>query len=404
MTNITKDTSAASSGSARHNILLIGFMGTGKSSIAAYLSEVYHMEAVEMDEIIVKREGMSIPDIFATKGETYFRRLETALLKELQLRDSLIISCGGGTAMREENVKIMKENGYVVLLTATPATIFSRIGEDTNRPLLEGRRSIEGIAELMEQRRSHYENAAQITISTDDRSLAEITAELNEKLNQMPDWNYQIPWDLCQSNLKNFETLLMMYRCAIREIRTKLEVLDEEFSSQYNRNPISFITTRVKKPMSIRQKLLKKGYAFTEENVFRQLNDVAGIRVICPFIDDIYTIAQLLMQQDDIRVIEIKDYIKHPKPNGYRSYHLILEIPVFFSSGKTPIRAEVQIRTIGMDFWASLEHQLRYKKRLDKIEGYEEISARLQECSHAITHTDNEMQEIKEMIGDFYDI
>ena len=181
-------------------------------------------------------------------------------------------------------------------------------------------------------------------------------------------------------------------------------MLDDEFSSKYNRNPISFIKTRIKKPMSIYQKLLHLGYEFTEENIVGQLNDVAGVRVICPFIDDIYTVAHLLTQQDDLKVIRIKDYIKTPKPNGYRSYHMIVEIPVFFSKGKTPVRAEIQIRTIGMDFWASLEHQLRYKKNLDKIEGYETISDELQKCSRNITETDNHMQAIKDMIGDFYDI
>lgn len=153
--------------------------------------------------------------------------------------------------------------------------------------------------------------------------------------------------------------------------------------------------------MSIYQKLSDMGYDFTEDNIRSHLNDVAGVRVICPFIDDIYTIAKLLEEQDDIQVFKIKDYIRNPKPNGYRSYHMIVGIPVFFSKGKLIMRAEIQIRTIGMDFWASLEHQLRYKKGLDGIEGYEKISEELQKCSRAIIETDNHMQAIKEMIGDF---
>ena len=145
-------------------------------------------------------------------------------------------------------------------------------------------------------------------------------------------------------NTDYYNSLMMMYRCAIREIQTKLEVLDDEFSVKYNRNPISSIKTRIKKPMSIYSKLQKLGYEFTETNIREQLNDVAGIRVICSFIDDIYTVANLLAEQDDIKILRIKDYILNPKSNGYRSYHMIVEIPVFFAEGKTPMRAEVQIR------------------------------------------------------------
>ncbi|MBS6194391.1 MAG: GTP pyrophosphokinase family protein [Clostridiales bacterium] len=256
----------------------------------------------------------------------------------------------------------------------------------------------------MDRRRPKYEAAADFIIPTDQKTPLEIASEIISRLSEKNRWLNTLNPEVFICNTKKFGNLMMMYRCAVREIQTKLEVLDDEFSNKFNRNPIAFIKTRIKKPMSIYQKLQKMGYDFTEENIWGQLNDVAGIRVICPFIDDIYTIARLLTEQDDIRVIKVKDYIKNPKPNGYRSYHLILEIPVFFSNGKTPMRAEVQIRTIGMDFWASLEHQLRYKKNLDKIDGYEQISDELQKCSRAITETDNHMQSIKDMIGDFYDI
>ena len=153
-------------------------------------------------------------------------------------------------------------------------------------------------------------------------------------------------------NTDYYNSLMMMYRCAIREIRTKLEVLDDEFSITYKRNPISSIKSRIKTPLSIYNKLQRLGYDFTEQNIREHLNDVAGIRVICSFIDDIYSVAKLLSDQDDITILRIKDYIQKPKPNGYRSYHMIVEIPVFFAEGKTPMRAEIQIRTIGMDFWA----------------------------------------------------
>lgn len=206
------------------------------------------------------------------------------------------------------------------------------------------------------------------------------------------------------NNTAKFNDLMMMYRCTVREVRTKLEVLNDEFSVEYKRNPISFIKTRIKKPESILRKLNKLGYDFTAENIQQHLNDVAGIRVVCAFIDDIYTIAELLSSQDDITVIQIKDYIKNPKPNGYRSYHMIVEIPVFFSKGKTPMRAEIQIRTNGMDFWATLEHQLRYKKGIEEMEGYEQISDELTKTAHELISMDNEMQRIKNKIGRFHDI
>lgn len=206
------------------------------------------------------------------------------------------------------------------------------------------------------------------------------------------------------NNTAKFNDLMMMYRCTIREVRTKLEVLNDEFSVEYKRNPISFIKTRIKKPESILKKLNKLGYDFTAENIQEHLNDVAGVRVVCAFLDDIYTIAELLASQDDITVIQVKDYIKNPKPNGYRSYHMIVEIPVFFSKGKTPMRAEIQIRTNGMDFWATLEHQLRYKKGIEEMEGYDQISDELTKTAHELISMDNEMQRIKNKIGRFHDI
>lgn len=202
-------------------------------------------------------------------------------------------------------------------------------------------------------------------------------------------------------NSKKFMSLMMMYRSAIREIKTKLEVLDDEFSIEHKRNPIASIQSRIKKPESIYQKLTKLGYEVTTDNIREHLNDVAGIRVVCPFLEDIYHVADLLASQDDIKLIKVKDYIEHPKENGYRSYHMIVEIPVFFSEGKTLMRAEVQIRTMGMDFWASLEHQLRYKKGLEETELYDQISQRLQETAKMITATDMEMEEIKQMLEKF---
>lgn len=223
-------------------------------------------------------------------------------------------------------------------------------------------------------------------------------------LKKSEDWLDAVDPQIFINNASSFNELMMMYRCTIREVQTKLEVLNDEFSMEYKRNPISFIKTRVKKPESIYRKLQKLGHEFTAENTRKYLNDVAGIRVICAFIDDIYIIADLLASQDDITVIQVKDYVKNPKSNGYRSYHMIVEIPVFFSKGKTPMRAEVQIRTNGMDFWATLEHQLRYKKGIEEMTGYDEISEELTRSACELIQMDNEMQKIKDKIGQFHDI
>ncbi len=192
-----------------------------------------------------------------------------------------------------------------------------------------------------------------------------------------------------------FMELLMHNECALREIETKLNVLNDEFSLQYNYNPIESIKTRVKDPMSIVEKMKRKGITPTIENIENTLNDIAGIRVICSFPEDIYAIAEMLIRQDDIKLISQKDYIANPKPNGYRSLHLIVEIPIFLSKGKKFMKVEVQFRTIAMDFWASLEHKMRYKKN---IENAEEIAAELKLCSEAINTIDYRMQDIRNRI------
>ncbi len=197
---------------------------------------------------------------------------------------------------------------------------------------------------------------------------------------------------------KQFEELMMMYDCAIREVKTKLEILDQEFSVRYRRNPIDSIESRVKTPMSIFRKLARQGHALTPESIKENLNDVAGVRVVCSFIDDIYLVAKMLARQDDVTVLRIKDYIKNPKEGGYRSYHMIVEIPVFFTTSKQAMRVEIQFRTIAMDFWASLEHQIRYKKDIEDIEQFDEISQGLKMAASTIAETDRKMQEIRNKI------
>ena len=202
--------------------------------------------------------------------------------------------------------------------------------------------------------------------------------------------------DTVFTQAKQYEELMMMYKCAIREVLTKIEVLKDDLAVRSNRNPIETIKSRIKKPESIAKKLIHKNLDVTIENIFTNLNDVAGIRVICGFIDDIYDVADMIKAQDDINILQIKDYIKYPKVNGYRSYHMIVEVPVFFADRKQLMKVEIQLRTIAMDFWASLEHQLRYKK---DIEDSTEIASELKSCSDVITQTDFQMMMIRNRIN-----
>ena len=194
---------------------------------------------------------------------------------------------------------------------------------------------------------------------------------------------------------ESFHRLMMEYQGAIMEIETRLKVLNAEFSQEYKRNPFESIKSRLKSPESIYEKLERKGYPVTVESIRENLNDVAGIRVICSFPDDIYRLADLLIQQDDIILQRRKDYIQNPKANGYRSLHLIIGVPVYLSREKKYMMAEVQFRTIAMDFWASLEHKLKYKKVVDNTD---EIVRQLKICADSIEELDYQMQKIRNQI------
>lgn len=191
--------------------------------------------------------------------------------------------------------------------------------------------------------------------------------------------------------IEDFREYMVLYNSAIREVTTKLEILNDELSLKQSKNPIQFIKSRVKKPTSIINKLQRLEQDINVESV-TSLNDVAGIRVIASFIDDVYDIAEMLVKQDDIKLVRVKDYIKNPKPNGYRSYHMIIEVPVYFSDKKEFVKVEIQIRTVAMDFWASLEHQLRYKKN---VENAESIEAELKACADTIASTDLRMMNLR---------
>ncbi len=198
-----------------------------------------------------------------------------------------------------------------------------------------------------------------------------------------------------QSFALPYKELMAYYRCAMMEVSTKFNVLNEEFSLQYDRNPIETIKTRLKSPEGVADKMARKGLPLTVEGIEENLYDVAGVRVICSFPSDIYMLADALLSQDDITLVERKDYIMHPKPNGYRSLHLIVEIPIFLHNMKKPMKVEVQLRTISMDWWASLEHKIRYKK---DIEVPEHIRQELRECAEISARLDQRMEQIHQQL------
>ena len=196
---------------------------------------------------------------------------------------------------------------------------------------------------------------------------------------------------------KDYVRLMSYYSAAMLEVETKFKVLSIEFNGKFDRNPIEAIKTRLKTPKSVMEKMQRIGKPLSVAAIEKELSDVAGVRVICSFVDDIYKLADMLALQDDIYVLRTKDYIKHPKPSGYRSLHMIVEVPIFLAKEKRYMRVEVQLRTIAMDFWASLEHKLRYKKDIPP-ETLAKIADQLIECAQAVSETDRQMLEIRRQI------
>lgn len=195
--------------------------------------------------------------------------------------------------------------------------------------------------------------------------------------------------------LNNYNRLMSYYRCAIMEIETKFNVLNEEFSLRFDRNPINSIKTRLKKPMSIKDKLEKSGLPVTLSSIEENMHDVAGVRVVCSFEKDVYMLAKALLKQDDITLVRMKDYIENPKPNGYRSLHLIVEVPIFLAKEKKIMKVEIQLRTIAMDSWAALEHQLRYKKDFEFTDG---MASELLACANLSRDLDSRMDRLRELV------
>lgn len=198
-----------------------------------------------------------------------------------------------------------------------------------------------------------------------------------------------------QKMVDDFFVLQCRYSAAMREVQTKLEILDEEFHSCHRRNPIHHIESRLKTIPSMMEKLRRKSYPVSMDSAVEKLFDIAGIRVVCSYVEDVYTVARLLTSQDDVKVLHVRDYIRSPKENGYRSLHLILEIPVFLQEGRINVPVEVQLRTIAMDFWASLEHSMRYKAQ---GEVPEDISRELVEASQDVAALDRRMQSLHDRI------
>ena len=195
--------------------------------------------------------------------------------------------------------------------------------------------------------------------------------------------------------IDSWETMMFLYNSALKEVGTKLEILNDEFVHIHNYNPIEYIKSRIKTPESIVKKLKKGGYESTIENMVTYVKDIAGIRIVCSFTSDIYKLAEMIGKQNDLTVISVKDYMKHPKESGYKSYHMIVSVPIFLSNRVVDTKVEIQIRTIAMDFWASLEHKIYYK-----FEGNapEYISRDLRECAEIVSNLDAKMLSLNQAL------
>ncbi len=206
--------------------------------------------------------------------------------------------------------------------------------------------------------------------------------------------------DWMSKNALPYRELMAYYKCAMMEMETKFKVLNEELSLKYDRNPIESIESRLKSPESLFDKLDRRGLPMSAESIEKNIFDIAGVRVICSYPTDIYMLSEALLKQDDIKLVEKKDYIKNPKPNGYRSLHLIIEIPIFLHDCKKMMKVEVQFRTISMDWWASLEHKIRYKKNIPQ-DVADQIWNDLYLCAEASAELDRRMEAIQAKVNEY---
>lgn len=195
-------------------------------------------------------------------------------------------------------------------------------------------------------------------------------------------------------NAYDWQSLMFLYNAAIKEVRTKLDIMNDEFQYIHQYNPIEYIKSRIKTPNSIAKKLSRHGLENTMENMVEHINDIAGVRIVCSFTSDIYRLAEMIGKQKEFTILYIKDYMKHPKESGYRSYHMLITVPIQTTNGINPTKVEIQIRTIAMDFWASLEHKLKYKKNLE----IKELTEELKECAEESAVLDVKMDRIRKKI------
>jgi putative GTP pyrophosphokinase len=198
-----------------------------------------------------------------------------------------------------------------------------------------------------------------------------------------------------RENIYDWQNIMFLYNAAIKEVRTKLDIMNDEFQYIHQYNPIEYIKSRIKTPESIVKKLKRHGYESTIQNMVEHINDIAGIRLVCSFTSDIYRLAEMIGQQKEFTIVYIKDYLKHPKESGYRSYHMLVTVPIQTTKGVVDTKVEIQIRTIAMDFWASLEHKIYYKFE-GNAPGY--ISEELRECATIVSDLDAKMLSLNEAI------
>lgn len=201
--------------------------------------------------------------------------------------------------------------------------------------------------------------------------------------------------DIVNEDIDSWERLMFLYNSALKKVATKMDILNDEFHCIHNYNPIEYVKSRIKTPQSIVKKLKKYGFEVTNENMVNHVNDIAGVRIVCSFTSDIYRIAEMIGKQSDLTVLSVKDYIRKPKESGYKSYHMLVTVPIYSTEGTFDTKVEIQIRTIAMDFWASLEHKIYYK-----FEGNapEYISKDLQECADIVSKLDAKMLQLNEAI------
>ena len=202
----------------------------------------------------------------------------------------------------------------------------------------------------------------------------------------------------CLEEVENWETLMFLYDAALRQVSTKIDILNEEFAHIHKYNPIEHVKSRIKEPQSIVKKLKRQGHEVTLENMLKYIKDIAGVRIICSFTSDIYRIADMLAQQADLKVLELTDYLSQPKVSGYRSYHMLVTVPVYLSDGVVDTKVEIQIRTIAQDFWASLEHKIYYKFEGN---GPACISQELRDCARIVSELDDKMLSLNEAIKQY---